>query len=86
MEKTVSQQGAYVFRKRKPGKKLTAAENEYDKALAKIRIRVEHAMRRVMAFRMLGDRYRNPWRKYAIIHDIVCGLVNIMRLWERAET
>ena len=37
MEKTVSQQGAYVFRKRKPGKKLTAAENEYNKALTRIR-------------------------------------------------
>lgn len=72
--------------KRKPGKKLTPAEKEYNKALAKIRILVEHAIRRVKVFRVMGDRYRNPRKKYAIINDIVCGLVNLMRLWERAAT
>jgi len=46
--------------KRKPGKKLTPAEKEYNKALAKIQIRVEHAIRRVKVFRVIGDRYRNP--------------------------
>ena len=45
--------------KRKPGKKLTPAEKEYNKALAKIRIRVEHAIHRVKVFRVVGDRYRN---------------------------
>ena len=86
MEKTVSQQITHVSRKRKPGKKLTPAEKEYNKALAKIRIRVEHAIRRVKVFRVMGDRYRNPRKKYMIINDIVCGLVNMMRLWEQAET
>ena len=83
--KTVSQQGTHVSRKRKPGKKLTAAEKEYNEALAGVRIRVEHAIRRVKVFRMRGDRYRNPRKKYTIINVIVCGLVNMMRLWERAE-
>ena len=86
MEKIVSQQGAHVSRKRKPGKKLTTAEKEYNKALAKIRIRVEHTIRRVKVFRMIGDRYRNPRKKYMIINNIVCGLVTMMRLWELAET
>ena len=76
----------HVSRKRKPGKKLTPAEKEYNKALSKIRIRVEHAIRRVKVFRVMGDRYRNPRKKYAIINDIVCGLVNMIRLWERAAT
>ena len=80
MEKIVSQQISHVSRKRKPGKKLTPAEKEYNKALAKIRIRVEHAIRRVKVFRVMGDRYRNPRKKYMIINDIVCGLVNMMRL------
>ena len=57
----------HVSRKRKPGKKLTPAEKEYNKALSKIRIRVEHAIRQVMVFRVMGDRYRNPRKKYAII-------------------
>ena len=76
----------HVARKRKPGKKLTPDEKEYNTALSKIRIRVEHAIRRVKVFRVMGDRYRNPRKKYAIINDIVCGLVNMMRLWERAAT
>ena len=84
MEKIVSERGSRVSRKRKPGKELTPAEKEYNRALAKIRIRVEHAIRRVKVFRVMGDRYRNPRKKYAIINDIVCGLVNLVRLWERA--
>ena len=86
MDKIVPQHRSHVSRKRKPGKKLTTAEKEYNKALAEIRIRVEHAIRRVKVFRVMGDRYRNPRKKYAIINDIVCGLVNMMRLWERAAT
>ena len=76
----------HVSRKRKPGKNLPPDEKECNKALSKIRIRVEHAMRRVKVFRVMGDRYRNPRKKYTIINDIVCGLVNMIRLWERAAT
>ena len=56
---------SHVARKRKPGKKLTPAEKEYNKALSKIRIRVEHAIRRVKVFRVMGDRYRNPRKCFA---------------------
>ena len=84
IDKLVSR--SHVSRKRKPGKKLTPAEKEYNKALAKIRIRVEHAIRTVKVFRVMGDRYRNPRKKYAIINDIVCGLVNMKILWARAAT
>ena len=86
MERIVSQRGARVSRKRKPGKELTPAEKEYNRALAKIRIRVEHAIRRVKVFRVMGDRCRNPRKKYASINDIVYGLVNMVRLLERAAT
>ena len=58
-----------------PERRLTPDEKEYNAALSKIRIRVEHAIRRVKVFRVMGDRYRNPRKKYAIINDIVCGLV-----------
>ena len=58
MHKIVSK--SHVSRKRKPGTKLTPDEKEYDKALSKIRIRVEHAIRRVKVFRAMGDRYHNP--------------------------
>ena len=34
----------------------------------------------------MGDRYRNPLKKYDRINDVVCGLVNQRLLWlaERA--
>ena len=54
---------SHVARKRKPGKNLPPHEKEYNKALSKIRIRVEHAIRRVKVFRVMGDRYRNPRKK-----------------------
>lgn len=40
--------------KRKPGKSLTRQEKEYNRALSRIRIRVEHAIRRVKIFRIRG--------------------------------
>ena len=72
--------------KRKPGRELTPEEKKYNRALSRIRIRVEHAIRRIKTFRVMGDRYRNPRRKYDLINDIVCGLVNMLRLWERMAT
>ena len=84
MEKTVSQQISHVSRKRKPGKNLTAAE-KYNKAPAKVRILVERAMRRAKVFGVMGDRRRNPRKKYAGINDMVCGLASMMRLWERRD-
>ena len=69
-----------VARKRKPGKGLTREEKECNRALSRVRIRVEHAIRRVKVFRIMGDRYRNPRYKYAIIRDIVCGLANMKLL------
>ena len=75
-----------VVIKRKPGRELTPEEKAYNKALSRIRICVEHAIRRIKIFRVMGDRYRNPRRKYDLINDIVCGLVNMLRLWERMAT
>ena len=71
-----TQQRAHASKKRKPGKKLTPAEKDCYKTLSKIRIRVEHIIRRVKVFRVMGDRYHNLREKYTIINEIVCGLVN----------
>ena len=51
-------------------------ENAINRLQSKIRIRVENAIRRVKTHRIMGDRYRNPLKKYDRINDIVCGLVN----------
>ena len=62
--------------RKKPGKKLTDAEKASNKAHSRIRVYVEHAIRKVKTWRIMGDRYRNPLKKYDRINDVVCGLVN----------
>ena len=86
MQKQYPDRDVRVAVKRKPGRELTPEEKAYNRALSRIRILVEHAIRRIKIFRVMGDRYRNPRRKYDLINDIVCGLVNMLRLWERMAT
>ena len=62
--------------RRKPGKKLSPEEREINRLQSKIRVRVENSIRRVKTYRIMGDRYRNPLKKYDRTNDIVCGLVN----------
>ena len=69
----------------KPGKKLTPEEREINRLQSKIRVRVENAIRRVKTHRIMGDRYRNPLKKYDCTNDIVCGLVNQRVLWRTAQ-
>ena len=71
--------------KRKPGKKLSPKEKEYNKTQSKIRAYVEDAIRRVKTFRIMGDVYRNLLKKYDRINDITCGLVNQRLLLEAAS-
>ena len=86
MQKQYADRDVRVAIKRKPGRKLTPEEKAYNRALSRIRIHVEHAIRRIKIFRVMGDRYRNPRHKYDLINDIVCGLVNMLRLRERMAT
>ena len=69
----------------KPGKKLTPEEREINRLQSKIRVRVENAIRRIKTHRIMGDRYRNPLKKYDRTNDIVCGLVNQRVLWRAAQ-
>ena len=67
--------------RRKLGKKLSALEKEFNRLHSKIRVYVEHAIRRVKTWRIMGVVYRNPLKKYDRINDVVCGLVNQRLLW-----
>ena len=49
--------------RKKPGKKLTDAEKASNKAHSRIRVYVEHTIRKVKTWRIMGDRYRNPLKK-----------------------
>ena len=69
----------------RPGKKLSPEEREINRLQSRIRVRVENAIRRIKTHRIMGDRYRNPLKKYDRINDIVCGLVNQRVPWRAAQ-
>ena len=69
--------GAVTPIRRKPGKKLSGARKRVSTGChSKIRVYVEHAIRRVKTWRIMSGVYRNPLKKYDRINDVVCGLVN----------
>ncbi len=52
-------------------------EKEYNRALSRIRVKVENVIRRLKIFRILCERYRNKCRRYGIKFNIIAGIVNL---------
>jgi DDE superfamily endonuclease/Helix-turn-helix of DDE superfamily endonuclease len=73
------------FKRRSPGrghkgekaKKLTPNQKQFNKALSKARVVVEHTLSRVKKFNIFGQEFRNRLRHYDIMTDIISGLVNL---------
>lgn len=59
---------------------LTEAEKAANRALSKVRVRVEHVIGRLKCFRILSDRFRHRLGSYDEIFSVVAGLVNFMRM------
>ena len=57
-------------------KELSLEQKVFNKAFAKERVVVEHTNSRVKKFRIFGDEFRNRLKRYDVMSDIVCGLVN----------
>lgn len=64
--------------KKPKGGDLTQEEKEYNNALSRFRVRVEHAIARIKKFRILADRFRYPRATHAAKFAIIAGIVNIM--------
>jgi len=58
------------------GPELSVEQRAFNKELARERVVVEHTNSRVKKFRIFGDEFRNRLRRYDVMTDIVCGLVN----------
>ena len=58
-------------------KPLAKDEREYNHALSRFRVRVEHAIARLKTFRILSDRYRYPKAGHIVKISIVAGIVNL---------
>ncbi len=74
---------AVVPYKRARGTELSPEQKEFNKKHSKMRVYVEHAIRRVKRFRIMSDVYRNRLKKYDTINDIVCGFANLRVLLAR---
>jgi hypothetical protein len=72
------------IKKKNPGRgkrgvkaqELSVEQRAFNKTLAKARVVVEHTNSQVKKFHIFGDEFRNRLRRYDIMTDIVCGLVN----------
>ena len=54
---------------------LSVEQKDFNKAFAKERVVVEHT-NSLKKFHIFGDGFRNRLKRYDIMTDIVCGLVN----------
>lgn len=62
---------------KKPRKQpLPKAEKQHNQALAKLRVRVEHVIRRFKIFRIFSSRYRNRRRRFGLRLNLIAGLLN----------
>ena len=86
------------FKRKNPGrgkrgvlaKELSAGQKASNKALSKERVVVEHTNSQVKKFHIFGDEFRNRLKRYDIMTDIVCGLVNLRKagtlaIWKKPK-
>ena len=64
----------FKARKTKP---LDKEEKEYNRALSRIRVKVENILGQIKVFRILSERYRNKRRRYGLKFNIIAGIVNL---------
>ena len=56
--------------------KLKPEQKEFNKALSRDRIVVEHDFSRLKKFHIWADEFRNRLKHYDTMTDVVCGLLN----------
>lgn len=82
----LADRGYQGFAKRHPGactptKKprnhpLSQEEKQHNRALARLRVRVEHVIGRFKIFRIFSGRYRNRRRRFGLRLNLIAGLLN----------
>ena len=62
---------------KKPRKQaLPPEEKQHNRALARLRVRVEHLIRRFKIFRIFSGRYRNRRKRFGLRLNLIAGLLN----------
>ncbi|MEP0873240.1 transposase [Trichocoleus desertorum AS-A10] len=55
---------------------LAKEEKQHNQVLARLRVRVEHVIRRLKIFRIFSGRYRNRRRRFGLRINLMAGLLN----------
>lgn len=58
-------------------KPLDQEEKGYNRALSRLRVRVENIIGDLKTFKILSERYRNKRKRYNIKFNIIAGIVNL---------
>jgi hypothetical protein len=62
---------------KKPRKQsLPKPEKQHNQALARLRVKIEHAIRRFKIFRIFSGRYRNRRKRFGLRINLIAGLLN----------
>jgi hypothetical protein len=78
-------EGGEVPHKKPRGGALTPEQKEANRAFSSVRVRVEHSIRRVKAFRIVRDEYRLATGLFARHCSCVVGLVQLLALTPQPE-
>jgi hypothetical protein len=68
--------GACAPTKKPRQQTLLQAEKQHNRALAQLRVRVEHVIRRFKIFRIFSGRYRNRRKRFGLRLNLIAGLLN----------
>jgi len=63
--------------KRSKKRPLTKEEREHNKKLSSVRVKIEHKIREIKVFKIMGEVYRNFQKKYNLRFNIIAGIVNL---------
>jgi hypothetical protein len=63
-------------KKTPPRQCLSEADKQANRALARLRVRVEHGIRRLKRFRILSERYRNRRKRFSLRVHLLAGIIN----------
>jgi hypothetical protein len=52
----------------------------HNRALARLRVRIEHVIRRFKIFRLFSSRYRNRRKRFGLRLHLIAGLLNFRQI------
>jgi len=62
--------------KRYKGRELTPDQRRYNRALAKLRLSIEHVNAKLKVFRILSERYRCRRKRFGLRFNLIAGFYN----------